>query len=308
VGVTDSLFTCDGCTESFLNMNIVEKKTIGLLIGNGKVVRRVWTSLNDKHTVVPVGLVPGSEAVLSQYTETFTIGQVAEICDYLKSNGVTEIAFAGDLGLVKNQDEGDLAKALIEISNVTDLTIQRLIRKKAPVEGIVNRIGQILNEAGIQLKHVNEIVSDFQIGEGWITKKQERENTSYSSHIEFVRNTLLEIRNARRHALERSAIVFDGDGMLRLPNQSTDDLLASIEHLKKPSGALRSFVKVSTAVGRTNLAAPVVGAGTMELCHRAGIDLVILDSRNGLIVDMEECIEFCDANGISVFGMSLQKD
>lgn len=286
-------------------MNIAKKKIIGLLMGNEKVVRRVWSSLNELHTVVPVGLVPGSEAVLDQPTETFTIGQVAEICEYLTAKDVKEVAFAGDLGLVKNQDEGKLAQALLETATVTDLTIQRLLRDKAPVEEIVNRIGQIIYDAGIQLKHVNEVVSDFRIREGWISDQYKTQTSAYSQQVEFVRQELLLIRDTKHHALERSAIVFDGKNMLGVPDQSTDDLLASVETKKKPKGALRSFVKVSTAMNATNLAAPVIGAGTIEMCQRADVDLIILDSRNGLIVDIDECLATCKSHLISVFGMSL---
>jgi len=264
------------CFERSTDMNTAKMSKIGLLIGNGRVVRKVWSSLSEQHTVIPVGLVPGAEAVLERYTRTFTIGQVAEICDYLKSHGVNQIAFSGDLGLVKNQDEGELTKALIGISNVTDITIQRLLRSKAPVEEIVNRIGEILTEEGIQLKHVNEVVPDFRIGEGWIMPKENAVKADYCQHVEFVRDALSGIRTERRNALERSAIVFDGDTMVGPPDQSTDDLLESVESVNKKAGQLRSFVKVSTAVGETNLAAPVVGPETMELCHRAGIDIVSL--------------------------------
>lgn len=257
------------------------------------------------YSVVPVSVVPGSGAMVNRPIKEFKLGQMQDICDYLVAQKVQEITFAGDLGLYKGQTGAILIREGLGATNVADIDVERLLQNERPIEDYVNLIGRKLREAGLTLRHVNEIVTEFRISEGWIFMNYGPLRLEMERQVDLIKDKLAAFRRQQKYPLERSSIVFDGEEMLDIPNQSSDDLLARAEHKEKLQGKVRAFAKVSTSMGLSKLAAPTVGVSTFEMCKRAGVDLVVLDSRNGLIFDSAQCEVLCERYGISVLGISL---
>ncbi len=213
-----------------------------------------------------------------------SIGQFGKILKILKQNKCKKVIFAGK---IKKPKFSDLK---LDITGI--YYIPRIIKAaKKGDAAIFNELIKIL-----YLNKINVISSTY------FNPELSLRSGNYSKYkpnnydlINIKRGIkILKKSNSYDHA---QALIVRNKVILKETSEGTKKLLQSIKKKKINSGILIKFPKKKQDL-RVDL--PTVGLDTFKDCKRAGLNGIVLKSKQNIFLDKKKCIDFANKNKLFI--------
>ncbi|WP_298362790.1 hypothetical protein [uncultured Litoreibacter sp.] len=229
------------------------------------------------------------------------LGKIDRIIRYLNNRGVKEVAHIGDVSLMHEDAEGYIGSSQTLAPN----EMEKFIVGDNTIEEILQKAAYLFGKSGIQPVHLKDLVPCFSIDkEGWIAPPPPRIEVQINALAERVsREIASEInRYGRPQELRRTIVLEEGTGLDIRREAHTHKVLSEIRMTRKKPGHLRTLIKVGSNLGQDcTLEAPVFHPDLVYACKESEIDLVVLNSSQGVITQRDVVAQKAAEAGIAVW-------
>jgi DUF1009 family protein len=265
----------------------------GLIAGNGRFpVLALETARALGHQVVAVGIhEEASREIepLAWKTYWISLGQLSNLIDILKTEGITEVIMTGQVKHTKIfssiTPDWRLAKLLLSLRGKN-------------TAALINGVAKVLADEGIQLGDSTRLLKPLLATEGVLTRRKpsadEMRDISYGRRVA---NALSAFDVGQSVAIaERACVAVEA-------MEGTDAMLRRAASLV--NGKPLRLVKASRGRAHMLFDVPVAGIGTIDAMHETGATAMAVDAGRTLLLDREEMLTRADAAGIAIIGLAV---
>jgi hypothetical protein len=294
-------------------------KKIALLVGNGRYAVDLHRRLRKESEVaaLAIALFPREYSIFSDFgiDEWIDIFKPSDLAMYLHENGVTHVVFGGDF----RQDS--LAELWTKYSRHSHgdadsvdpmlAEVERRITARASPSYIINLVGSAVRRCNgdgrpaIIPIAASSLLPELRPGIGILAHSGKLANWSVEDIEKYIEPIILKARRELSNQPwpnARQAFLFD-DGELAHQNQGGTDLLLGEAAGKPRPNGIRTLIKVCPEDHDHDWDPPVVGCQTLDGALNAYVDLVVIESKNGILFGRDTCIKTCQEIGITLFGV-----
>lgn len=266
-------------------------KTIGLLAGVGRLpVEFARAARGMGFTVIAVGVVPGTDTELNQVADRtyhISVGQLQEIINTLKNEGVTEVTmlgkvtkelmFTGAVGL-----DSRIQKLLVSLTDNSDDTIMLAFVRELAAEGL-----GVLDQTAL--------LRALMPGPGVLTNRKPTEEEQADLEFGFAM-----AKEIGRLDIGQTVVVKNCAVMAVEAIEGTDVCIRRGGELGR--GGVR-VAKVSKPKQDMRFDVPAVGPATIESMHTAGATALVMEAHKTLLVDRETVLKMANDHSITILVM-----
>lgn len=273
-------------------------RVIGLLTGSGTHRDPTIERLKEagyELVIVHIAAGAGPTGV------AIRLGEIDRIIRYLDGRGVKKVAHIGDVSLMHEDAEGYIGSRQASAQN----EMESFIVGNNTIEEILQRAAYIFGKSGIQPVHLKDLVPCFSIDkEGWITPPRPSVKDRITALAQRVSQEIASDINqfGRPQELRRTIVLEEGTGLDIRREAHTHKVLSEIRMTAKKPGHLRTLIKVGRNLGQDcTLEAPVFHPDLIHACKESEIDLVVLNSSQGVITQRDVVARKAAEAGIAVW-------
>jgi DUF1009 family protein len=281
-------------------------KDCAYLCGNNNYAHETYAELVTRRGWHAISLLPKGTAQITR-DEICLYGAIyapALLVQKLKELDVHTVVLAGDLGAIRFTIK-EVVYALTRdfIGNTT--LFARHIRKNSldfRVVTILQTFADILSQSGINPVIASQVIPELKPPVGPINSIA-RSVVNHEQIKSLVAQAFPDI-NQQPRMYVRQAVVMDGLRVIASELENTASLLNKTREIPKVPGVMRTLVKLAPSQIVATIDAPVIGADTISHAaqHGVDIDLIIVDSKSGIIAQPKRTIELADENQIALYG------
>jgi hypothetical protein len=261
-----------------------------MICGNGRfpiLALEAARQMGDQ--VVAIGIQGEATAEiepLASASHWITIAELSRLIEILKSEGVTEVMFCGQVKhasiFSSLRPDWKLAKLLFSLPQKN-------------TDSLIGGVRDVLREEGIELADSTRLLKPLLAVEGVMTKRKPSEEEEK------------DIAYGRRIAAALSgfdlgqSVAVSGKACVALEAmEGTDAMLRRAASLV--NGRPLTLVKGSRRRGHLLFDVPVVGLGTVEAMRETGATALAVDAGRTLMLDREQMIGTANQHGICILG------
>ena len=267
--------------------------TLGIFAGNGELPFKIieyCQAINRKFIVI---CFKGQQYDYSfdDYEHCFfRIGAAQKCIDYLKQHQIQEIVFAGyikrpNLTTLKPDLLGVKILAKIGIKAIGDDTLLKILAD------------QIEYYSGAKLIAVQDLYKTKQYSIGCLNQylplEEDFENITRANEV---LNLILKT-DIGQGLIIQSGIIIAVEAI-----EGTDEMLKRSKHLLLPKGRGLLIKKVKPQQSR-KLDLPTIGLQTLKNIKDCGLNGLVISSKDMIVIDEDEVIEFADKNNIFIYAI-----
>jgi hypothetical protein len=263
----------------------------GLIAGNGRfplLALEAARRLGHDVTVIAIEEEASREVeALAPRCYWISLGQLSQLIEILKREGITEVAMCGQVKHAK-----------IFSSIRPDWRLVKLLASlpSRNTDGLIGGVVKILEDEGIHLRDSTELLKPLLAGKGAITRrkpsKEEMADVEYGCRVA---NALAGFDVGQSVAIcERAAVSLEA-------MEGTDAMLRRAAALV--NGRRLSLVKVARRREHLLFDVPVVGYDTIAVMRETGTTVLAVEAARTLMLDRERMIEAAGEAEIAIFGM-----
>jgi len=169
---------------------------------------------------------------------------------------------------------------------------------------LLSGVGRILEQEGFRMLGIKDVAPDLLMPEGCLTRRSP--DGDAAADIAKGRDVL---RALSPFDIGQAAVVIDGHVVAVEDIEGTDGLLARVARLRaegriRARGARGVLVKAPKSGQDLRFDLPTVGPKTLEGAAAAQLAGVAVAAGNAIVVEPQTMIEFADAAGLFVTGLS----
>lgn len=257
---------------------------VAILAGEGFLPLEAVKSLKQRgHEIIVVSFLHPAPVDLTEVAGevvTFSLTQVGKVLNYLKNCGAKEMVFAGKFSrrLLEENLKFDL-KALWMLARLKD-------RQE---DTIMNAITLEIEKLGIKVLSQADVLSHLLIQKGVYSKKKPSKAQLDDVEFGFEKGKGIAGLDIGQSIIVKKKSVIAVEAI-----EGTDLAILRSGELAKDF----TLVKVAKPMQDYRFDMPVIGMTTMNNFKKAGGKVFALEAGSTLIVNLQECIDFADENGI----------
>ena len=255
---------------------------IGLFFGDTDFPKQILNKIKkQKIKYIIFDLTKNKIFKKNPHSESIRTGQFGKIFDMLKNNKCNKVLFAGKIIKPKfSSIKVDLKglyylPRIIKASKLGDAAILKVIIKIFEKEKI-----KVLNSLFFN--------PELSLSKGNYTKIKPNKRD-----LKDIKRGLFMLNKLNPHNHIQGLIIRNGEILVKENLRGTKKMILSIKKLKILSGLLIKFPKKKQDL-RIDL--PTIGLETLKDCKKAGLRGVIIKSKQNIVLDKKNCINFANRN------------
>ena len=265
---------------------------IGLIAGEGKMPVYIAQKATSKGFEVYVAGAKGNAKEedyknCARVFQAFRLGQLGAGIRFFRENGVTRVVMAGRV-----QHTSIFSNLMPDLRGAKFLASLKNMQTK----NILSRVMDEFKKDGIEFMNSALFLEDFMPQPGVLSarKPTEEENRVIAFGYKTAKQ-IAEMDIGLTCVVSQNAVIAV-EGM-----EGTDRCILRAGELYRESAEKKSAVAV-VKVARPDQDArydlPVIGKGTLESLHKAGIGILAFEAQKTLVLDLEEVIKLADKYNI----------
>lgn len=266
----------------------------GIICGNGRfpiLALEAARQMGDRVVAIGIQGEAASEVeTLAESAHWITIAELSRLIEILKSEGVREVMFCGQ---VKH--------ASIFSSLRPDWRLAKLLFSlpQKNTDSLIGGVTNVLREEGIDLVDSTRLLKPLLAAEGVMTTRNPSEDEE--KDIAYGRKIAAKLSE---FDIGQSVAVSDGACVALEAMEGTDAMLRRAASLV--NGRRLTLIKGSRRRGHLLFDVPVVGLGTIETMRETGTTVLAVDAGRTLMLDRDELIDAANRQGISISGFAVE--
>lgn len=270
-------------------------RKLGIIAGGGNIPKMLIDEcLRQKKDFVVLAIEGNADTELfngADYPHKWIrIGQAGTGFSYFSEQKVQDVVM---IGTIRRPSFFDLVPDLR-----TTAFFAKVGAKALGDDGILRALVSEIENDGMQVKGVHEVMPELLIKEGVLTKKKptKKEITDIKRGIEAALTLgRLDIGQA---VVVQHGLVLGVEGI-----EGTDELMRRCkDYRRKGDGGI--LVKLRKPQQDMRIDLPTIGSRSVERAHETGLNGIVVHAGNGLIVDEKETIRLADKYGMFIIGVT----
>ena len=261
-----------------------------MIAGNGRFpLLALENARKLGHEVVAIGIrdeaSPEIEGLAAK-SYWITIGELGQLIEILKREGLQEVMMAGQVKHVS-----------IFSSLKPDWRLFKLLKslKEKNTDALIGGVAKILTDEGIRLVDSTALLKPLLAGEGVLTRR--KPDSDEQRDVEYGRR----IANALAAADVGQSVAISARACVAVEAmEGTDAMLRRAASLV--NGNPLRLIKVSRGRGHLLFDLPVAGLGTIATMKETGTTLMAVDAARTLLLDKEQMLAEADRAGLCIIG------
>ena len=267
-------------------------KKIALIAGQGQLPLFIASYAKkadiDCHVIGLTHLA--DEALTAIQSASFAITQLESIIGYLKEHDISHIILAGKV------HREALSKGPI------DATSAALLEKTLAVgdDAALKAIFMLLHQEGISIVPTSALLPDHQLPDVFDNDENGSDIDELISHAVRVHAHLGQFDIGQALIMQDSRILsIEGA-------EGTDAMIERTQPFIDQNRPYRLFLKASKSGQSRLLDPPVIGADTIRLCAKAGINIIAIEAHHCLLaLPKDEISALCRSQGIRLISVTM---
>lgn len=261
---------------------------IGLIAGEGKMPVYIAQKATAKGYEVYVAGAKGNAKEddyknCAKVFQAFRLGQLGAGIRFFKEHGVTRVIMAGRV-----QHTSIFTNLMPDLRGAKFLASLKNMQTK----NILSRVMDEFKKDGIEFEHSALFLEDFMPQKGVLSARKPTAEEQQSADFGYkVAKAIAALDIGLTCVVSQNAVIAV-EGM-----EGTDRCILRAGDLYRESAEKKSAVAV-VKVARPNqdnrFDLPVIGKGTLESLHKAGISVLAFEAEKTLVLDLEDVIALAD--------------
>lgn len=261
---------------------------IGLIAGEGKMPVYIAQKATAKGYEVYVAGAKGNAKEddyknCAKVFQAFRLGQLGAGIRFFKEHGVTRVIMAGRV-----QHTSIFANLMPDLRGAKFLASLKNMQTK----NILSRVMDEFKKDGIEFEHSALFLEDFMPQKGVLSARKPTAEEQQAADFGYkVAKAIAALDIGLTCVVSQNAVIAV-EGM-----EGTDRCILRAGDLYRESAEKKSAVAV-VKVARPNqdnrFDLPVIGKGTLESLHKAGISVLAFEAEKTLVLDLEDVIALAD--------------
>lgn len=263
-------------------------KKIGLIAGEGKMPVYIAQKATSKGYEVYVAGAKGNAKendykTCAKVFRTFRLGQLGAGIRFFKEHGVTRVIMAGRV-----QHTSIFTNLMPDLRGAKFLASLKNMQTK----NILSRVMDEFKKDGIEFEHSALFLEDFMPQKGVLSARKPTAEEQQAAEFGYKTAKAIAALDIGLTCVVSQNAVIAVEGM-----EGTDRCILRAGELYRESAEKKSSVAV-VKVARPNqdnrFDLPVIGKGTLESMHKAGISVLAFEAEKTLVLDLEDVIALAD--------------
>lgn len=261
---------------------------IGLIAGEGKMPVYIAQKATAKGYEVYVAGAKGNakEADYKDCARVFQalrLGQMGACIRFFKEHGVTRVIMAGRV-----QHTSIFSNLMPDLRGAKFLASLKNMQTK----NILSRVMDEFKKDGIEFEHSALFLEDFMPGKGVLSARRPTDEEKQTVDFGYKTAKAVAAMDIGLTCVVSQSAVIAVEGM-----EGTDRCILRAGELYRESAEKKSSVAV-VKVARPNqdnrFDLPVIGKGTLETMHKAGLHILAFEAEKTLVLDLEDVVQLAD--------------
>lgn len=263
-------------------------KKIGLIAGEGKMPVYIAQKATAKGYEVYVAGAKGNAKendykTCAKVFRAFRLGQLGAGIRFFKEHGVTRVIMAGRV-----QHTSIFTNLMPDLRGAKFLASLKNMQTK----NILSRVMDEFKKDGIEFEHSALFLEDFMPQKGVLSARKPTAEEQQAAEFGYKTAKAIAALDIGLTCVVSQNAVIAVEGM-----EGTDRCILRAGELYRESAEKKSSVAV-VKVARPNqdnrFDLPVIGKGTLESLHKAGISVLAFEAEKTLVLDLEDVIALAD--------------
>lgn len=263
-------------------------KKIGLIAGEGKMPVYIAQKATSKGYEVYVAGAKGNAKendykACAKVFRAFRLGQLGAGIRFFKEHGVTRVIMAGRV-----QHTSIFTNLMPDLRGAKFLASLKNMQTK----NILSRVMDEFKKDGIEFEHSALFLEDFMPQKGVLSARKPTAEEQQAAEFGYKTAKAIAALDIGLTCVVSQNAVIAVEGM-----EGTDRCILRAGELYRESAEKKSSVAV-VKVARPNqdnrFDLPVIGKGTLESLHKAGISVLAFEAEKTLVLDLEDVIALAD--------------
>lgn len=267
---------------------------LGLIAGEGKMPVYIAQKAKERGWEVYVAAVKGNAKEedfknTAHLFQTLRLGQMGACIKFFKEHGVTRVVMAGRV-----QHTSIFANLMPDLRGAKFLATLKSMQAKSVLSAVIAEF----NKDGLEFLHSATFLEDFMPPKGVLTRNAP--NAEEQKAIEFgfkIAKAVAGLDIGLTCVVSQNAVIAV-EGM-----EGTDNCILRAGELYRKSAQKKNavaVVKVARPDQDDRFDLPVIGKGTVESLHKAGLPLLAFEAGKTLVLDLEEVIALANRLDITI--------
>lgn len=261
---------------------------IGLIAGEGKMPVYIAQKAAAKGYEVYVAGAKGNAKeedyqACARVFQPLRLGQMGACIRFFKEHGVTRVIMAGRV-----QHTSIFSNLMPDLRGAKFLASLKNMQTK----NILSRVMDEFKKDGIEFEHSALFLEDFMPGKGVLSARRPTDEERTTADFGYKTAKAVAALDIGLTCVVSQNAVIAVEGM-----EGTDRCILRAGELYRESAEKKSSVAV-VKVARPNqdnrFDLPVIGKGTLETMHKAGLCVLAFEAEKTLVLDLEEVVELAD--------------
>lgn len=266
----------------------MKKNKIGIIAGEGKMPVYIARQAQKRgHEVVVAGVKGNALAEdfkdCAQLFQTLRLGQMGACIHFFKEHGVTQVVMAGRV-----QHTSIFKNLMPDLRGAKFLASLKNMRPNY----LLARVTEEFKKDGLEFLNSAVFLEDFMPGKGVLTRRAPTPEDEQTIQYGFnIAKEVAALDIGLTCVVSQNAVIAV-EGM-----EGTDNCILRAGELYKKSADKHcsvAAVKVARPDQDDRFDLPVIGKGTVESLHKAGIGLLAFEAEKTLVLDLEDVINLAD--------------
>ena len=259
---------------------------IGLFIGSTDFPKLILHKIKkEKRKYFLVDLTRNNIFKNDKNCHFISIGKFGQILRLIKEKKKKKVLFAGKI------DKPKISNLKLDIKGI--YYIPRIIKaSKLGDAAILKELIKILAENYIKVIKSNTFNPELTLSKGNYSKKK-----PHKFELIDIKKGIKSLKNLNAYNHTQGLVIRNNTIIAKETSKGTKQMLQSIKKIKNHKGILIKFPKNKQDL-RVDL--PTIGLDTLKDCKRAGINGVVLKSKQNIFIDRVKSIRFANNNDIFI--------
>ena len=259
---------------------------IGLFFGDTEFPKLILNSIKKKEkNYFIIDLSKNHVFKKDSNSYRINIGQFGKILKLIKEKKCKKVIFAGKI------NKPNFSQLKLDMTGI--YYIPRII--KAAKKGDAAILKELIKILSIEkVKVIRSIYFNPELS---LTRGNYSKSKPNKFDLIDIKRGIKSLQNSNAYDHVQAAIVRNGNVIAKETSKGTKKMIQSIKKIKNKSGVLIKFPKRKQDL-RADL--PTIGLDTLKDCKRSGLKGVVLKSKQNVILNKKECINFANKNKIFI--------
>ena len=273
---------------------VIEKTKLGIIAGGGSIPKMLIDECLKQNKDFAVMAIEGNAEKDLLSTDNnishrwIRIGQAGSGFKFFKDEKVTEVVM---IGTIRRPGIFDIVPDIR-----TAAFFAKVGAKALGDDGLLRAVVTEIENDGMKVKGIHEVMPSLLIKEGVLTKKKPSKE-----HLIDIKRGVEAAFELGRLDIGQAVVVQHGLVLGVEGIEGTDELIRRCKDYRRKGGG-GVLVKLRKPQQDMRIDLPTIGPRSIERAHESGLEGIVVHAGNGLIVDEKETIALADKYKMFIVG------